>query len=158
MRVDFGAFPVWIVVGVLLSCILAFAQRILFALAVYYDARANGNPSSAAWALLVGFLGLIPGVIYLCVRRNPGGRLIYCGKCGAVHPISLPNCPQCGVRNDYSLPFCDPALPAYAGTARGFLIAALAVFAGMVVLFILCVALLALWILPEGAYIIRHIY
>ena len=158
MRADFGFFPVWVVLVALAFCILFLAQRILFALAVYYDARANGNPSSAVWALLVGFLGLIPGLIYLCVRRSPGSRLIYCGKCGAVHPISLPNCPQCGVRNDYSLPFCDPALPAYAGTAKRLLIAALTVCVASVVLFILCVVLLVLWVLPEGAYIVRHIY
>lgn len=60
----------WFFLGLLLSCAMMLAQRILFAIAVYFDAMANEIESPMLWTLLVGFLGLIPGLIYLFSIRK----------------------------------------------------------------------------------------
>ena len=82
--------------------------RIMLALAVFHDAKAKANEQPLMWALLVGFLGWIPGIIYLCMRKNPDSKMIYCMKCGAMHKMSLPACPQCGEINPFAAQYHDP--------------------------------------------------
>lgn len=61
----------------------------MLALAVFYDAKAKANDQPLMWALLVGFLGLVPGMIYLCMHKNPDRKRMYCMKCGRMHQMPL---------------------------------------------------------------------
>ena len=100
--------------------------RIMLALAVFYDAKAKANEQPLMWALLVGFLGLVPGIIYLCMRKNPDSKMIYCMKCGMMHKMSLPACPQCGEINPFAAQYHDPLVPEYAKKAKRYLYIAIA--------------------------------
>ena len=46
--------------------------------------------------VLVGILGLIPGIIYLCVRNEPLKRIYVCHNCGWGNPLSARQCGHCG--------------------------------------------------------------
>lgn len=80
--------------------ILLFAMlisvRVLFAAAAYNDAKSKLNQNAMMWGLLIGFIGLIPGIIYLCVRNNSESKFILCRKCGFTYLRSSMNCPKCG--------------------------------------------------------------
>ena len=93
----FQIFFVWIV------CIVFFIGfQVCIALAVYYDGQSKMNRNSVVWAVLCGLLGIIPMIIYLCVRNNPSTVPIYCSQCGRAHFISEPCCPFCHQENPYS--------------------------------------------------------
>ena len=64
--------------------------------------RSKMNRNSVVWAVLCGLLGIIPMIIYLCVRNNPSMVPIYCSQCGRAHVISEPCCPFCHQENPYS--------------------------------------------------------
>lgn len=84
-------------------CMLALIGfRICMALAVYYDGQSKMNRNSVVWAVLCGLLGMIPMIVYLCVRNNPSTVPIYCPQCGRTHFISDPYCPFCHQENPYS--------------------------------------------------------
>lgn len=100
--------------------------RIMLALAVFHDAKAKANEQPLMWALLVGFLGLVPGIVYLCMRKNPDSKMIYCMKCGTMHKMSLPACPQCGEINPFAAQYHDPLVPEYARKAKRYLYIAIA--------------------------------
>ena len=133
----------WILISV--DVLLSFGLQIMLALAVFYDAKARGNSEPLMWALLVGLLGLVPGVIYLCMRDSAKNRMIVCPQCHAVHAIGLPNCPQCGVYNPYCYPFCNPEIPMYAKKAKTFFIIAMILLAVTVI-----VMFVAMWIMIVG--------
>ncbi|MGX8701344.1 hypothetical protein [Caproiciproducens sp.] len=76
----------------------ALAARVLFALAAYSDACAKANPDALMWGLLIGFLGLIPGVVYLCIRNSSRNYLV-CPNCGFRHYFYDAVCPRCGAPN-----------------------------------------------------------
>ncbi len=78
------------------------AVRVLFAVAAYNDALSKMNQNALMWSLLIGFLGLIPGIIYLCVRNNSLSKLIICKKCGFTYFWNYLNCPKCGEPNFFS--------------------------------------------------------
>ena len=87
--------------------LIYIAERVLFAFAAYNDARAKSNPDAVMWGLLIGFFGLIPGIIYLCVR-NSGRNFVVCPNCGCSHYFGDMNCPNCGAPNQasqYANPF-----------------------------------------------------
>lgn len=89
----------FIVLALTLFLVLFYlAEHVLFALAAYHDAQAKGNPDALVWALAIGFLGLIPGIVYLCVRSS-GRRAVRCANCGYPHDASDFCCPKCGERN-----------------------------------------------------------
>lgn len=88
--------------------LIGLTERILLGLAAYNDARSKSNSDAAMWGLLIGFLGLIPGIIYLCIRNSARGYTV-CTNCGFGHPATESNCPKCGAPNlavsQYSNPF-----------------------------------------------------
>lgn len=127
-----GAVVGW---SLLLACIICLgwlAARILFAMAAYNDAMAKNNSDAMMWGLLIGFLGLIPGIIYLCIR-NSQQRTVCCQKCGYWHSPYQPVCPQCGEPNPTAVPAQNPYQQIYADRARKELIAAIICFAAMIV-------------------------
>ena len=129
-------FVILLIVACLVLGALGIVQQVMFGLAAYNDAKARGNNEPLMWGLLVGILGLIPGIVYLCLGNSAANRMIYCQKCGFVHKISLPGCPRCGVPNPYSIPFNNPMTPEFARRAKRDLIIAIILFA---VVCILCV-------------------
>ena len=129
-------------IGIVLCVLVTITARVLLAFAAYYDARACGNRNALMWALLVGFLGLIPGIVYLCLRDSERKRMIVCQNCGAAHPIGIPNCPQCGIYNPYSGPFCNAETPVLAAKAKKLLIAGCVLFGVAILLVIVSVIVL----------------
>ena len=104
--------------------LLGIAQRILSACAAYYDARSKCNKDAVMWALLIGFLGLIPEIIYLCVR-NSGRNFVICTNCGLNHSAYDTNCRRCGAPNQNSSQFMNPLAANQAHRAKVLLITAL---------------------------------
>ena len=43
------------------------------------------NDNATMWGVLVGILGLIPGIIYLCVRNEPLKRIYVCHNLSLIH-------------------------------------------------------------------------
>ena len=80
----------------ILVFLAAVAGSVLFGCAVYYDAKSKWNDNATMWGVLVGILGLIPGIIYLCVRNEPLKRIYVCHNCGWGNPLSAQQCGHCG--------------------------------------------------------------
>ena len=87
------------IVMIVFVCLAGVAAQVLLGLATYNAAKARGNNDPVMWGLLVGFLGWIPGIVYLCLRNNNANRLMTCPQCGFVHRVAEPFCPQCRVQN-----------------------------------------------------------
>jgi ribosomal protein L37E len=85
-------FPLFMVASII-------AVRVLFAMAAYNDALSKMNQNALMWGLLIGFVGLIPGIIYLCVRNNSASKFILCRRCGFTYFRGYMNCPKCGEPN-----------------------------------------------------------
>lgn len=75
--------------------LLYIAARALLGFATFNDARSKSNPDAVMWGVLTGVFGLIPGIIYLCLRSSNSNYVI-CQKCGCRHFFADANCPQCG--------------------------------------------------------------
>ena len=110
------------IVMIVFVCLVGVAAQVLMGLATYNDAKARGNNDPVMWGLLVGFLGWIPGIVYLCLRNNNANRLMTCPQCGFVHRVAEPFCPQCRVQNPYSAPFQNPLTQQQAHRAKLLLI------------------------------------
>ena len=106
------------IVMIVFVCLVGVAAQVLLGLATYNDAKARGNNDPVMWGLLVGFLGWIPGIVYLCLRNNNANRLMTCPQCGFVHRVAEPFCPQCRVQNPYSAPFQNPLTQQQAHRAK----------------------------------------
>lgn len=118
-----GSMLCWSIIYFAFLGLCAIAMRILFALAVYNDGVAKENHDATMWALLVGFLGLIPGIIYLCVRNSPQ-RKACCPRCGLWHNAYETVCPRCGTPNPTpAIPQQNPYLLRNAQRAKKLLIA-----------------------------------
>lgn len=94
-----NVFAMWtpaFIIGYLLTLAVDVAGTVLIALSVYNDAKSKWNPNAAMWAVLVGLLGLIPGIIYLCTRNEPLRRIYVCQNCGWGNPLSARQCGHCG--------------------------------------------------------------
>ncbi|HHV32259.1 MAG: zinc ribbon domain-containing protein [Ruminococcaceae bacterium] len=107
----------WFAAIICILSLLLLAGHVLIALAVYNDARSKSNRDALMWALLVGFLGLIPGIIYLCVRNNVQNYVI-CPQCGCSHLIQDLTCPRCGASNPYFQQSVNPLAPQQAHQAK----------------------------------------
>ncbi len=129
-----------------LICLVA---DVFLALAVYNDAKAKANNEPILWAILVGIFGLIPGIIYLCIRNSEFNKRIFCPHCGFAHPISLKNCPQCGIYNNYSEPFDNYLTAEYKKKAKVFLIISLILIG---VCFIFAIIMVCLFFLTVASY------
>lgn len=117
----------------LLIIAASIAVHVLFAVAAYNDARSKMNQNALMWALLIGFLGAIPGIIYLCVRNNPVQEFVTCMKCGATYHGAYMNCPRCGEPNSFNLQYLNPFAEQQRNRARVLCIVA-AILIGLVVL------------------------
>ena len=95
------------IVVIILVCLLGIAAQVLLGLATYNDAKARGNNDPAMWGLLVGILGWIPGIVYLCLRNHRANRLMACPQCGFAHRVAEPSA-RSAVQNPYSAPFQNP--------------------------------------------------
>lgn len=133
----------------LLLALLYLAEHILFALAAYHDAQAQGNPDAIAWGLAIGFLGLIPGVIYLCIRSS-GRRVVRCTNCGYPHDISDFCCPKCGEKNP-AVPQANPYEQELESKAKKEMIGGIAVIAAGILAVILVVMLFSVVTIRHGA-------
>ena len=80
----------------ILVFLAAVAGSVLVGCAVYNDAKSKWNDNATMWGVLVGILGLIPGIIYLCVRNEPLKRIYVCHNCGWGNPLSARQCGHCG--------------------------------------------------------------
>lgn len=112
--------------------LLGLAERVLFGLAAYNDARAKLNPDAVMWGLLIGFLGLIPGIIYLCIRNSARGYTT-CVTCGCAHLAADANCPKCGAQNPVYQQYVNPFAAQQAHRAKVMFVVAL-VFVGLGIL------------------------
>lgn len=112
--------------------LLWISVKVLFALAAYHDALSKGNRDAVMWGLLIGFLGLIPGVIYLCVRNSVSTR-VRCRNCGALYDSWYQFCPVCGGKREEPMPAYVPYAEVYAQKAKRELTAGI-VLAGVGIL------------------------
>lgn len=71
------------IIGYLLTLAVSITGSVMVGLAVYNDAKSKMSLNAVMWAMLVGILGWIPGVVYLCVRNKPLERIYACYSCGA---------------------------------------------------------------------------
>lgn len=94
-----GMWTVWIVIIWFLLIGLMITGKVFLALAVYQDARSRYNNNALMWALLVGFFDLIPAIVYLCLRKNPGNGPVLCPSCALYYAPFSGACPRCGAPN-----------------------------------------------------------
>ncbi len=130
---DAGRFAAWIIMAVLVFLLFLLAVRILLGMAAYHDAQAKGNPEALLWALLIGFLGLIPGIIYLCVR-DTARPMVCCPGCGRWHRSEEAFCPACGRPSASAPPQANPYAAILEDKAKKELIAAAVCFGVGIVL------------------------
>lgn len=103
--------------------------RVFIALSIYNDAKALYNDNAVMWGVLSGLLGLIPCIIYLCIRKSGRGMPVQlCVYCRNKLFPGTQVCPYCGSGqppyNPYA-PVYDPEAEAFRAQAKRFLIAAL---------------------------------
>lgn len=127
------AASMWLIA---LVALLSLTERVLFALAAYYDAKAKSNPDALMWALLIGFLGFIPAIIYLVVR-NSGKAYVTCPSCGLSHMSSDFACPRCGAPTPAPNPNANPFAAEQAHRAKVLMIVGFIVLAVTLVLSII---------------------
>ncbi len=119
---DAVGFMVAIMIFSLVIMALSIGNAVFWGLAAYDDAKAKNNNDALMWGLLVGFLGWIPGIIYLCLRNKGINKMIYCPNCQFIHRIVEPNCPNCGIQNQFAMPYLTPMNAEYARKAKRNLI------------------------------------
>jgi hypothetical protein len=100
-----------------LAGLIGVAERVLFAFSAYYDARSKMNPDAMMWGFLIGFLGLIPGIIYLCIRNSALGATV-CTRCGLPYSASYFACPRCGEQKVSNQQSVNPYLVQQAHRAK----------------------------------------
>lgn len=128
-----GAIVGWALLYAAILGLAGLAARILFGLAAYNDAMSKNNQEAVMWGLLIGFLGLIPGIIYLCIR-NSQQRSVCCPKCGYWHRPFDPVCPRCGQPTQPMQQPMNPYMQVYASKAKKQLIAALICLGSVIVI------------------------
>lgn len=133
-------FVPWFLIVYFLLIAALIVGDILFALAVYNDAKSLCNKDATMWAVLVGFLGLIPGIIYLCIRKSTGSRQPCCGNCRAPLMPGAPVCYRCGAQqppyNPYA-PIYHPDYPVLHNKAKNQLIGGIVCSVGGFVFFLI---------------------
>jgi hypothetical protein len=107
----------FVISALLVLFILWIAVRILFALAAYHDALSKENRDAVMWGLLIGFLGLIPSIIYLCVRNSVSTQ-VRCRNCGALYGSWYQFCPACGEKSNNPVPTFGPYAEVYERKAK----------------------------------------
>ena len=135
-----GMFAAWVLVAVFVFLLVFLAVRVLLAMAAYHDAQAKGSPEALMWALLIGFLGLIPGIIYLCVR-NSVRPMVCCPGCGLWRRPEEAFCPRCGRPSGIAQQQANPYSAVLEERAKKELIAAAVCF-GIGCLLLIAVSLI----------------
>ena len=86
-----NALAMWtpaFIIGYLLTLAVSITGSVMVGLAVYNVAKSKMSLNAVMWAMLVGILGWIPGIVYLCVRNKPLERIYACYSCGWGNPLS----------------------------------------------------------------------
>lgn len=134
---------IWFVSWFLLVGLSIVAQLFL-AMAVYQDARSHYNSNALMWALLIGFLGLIPGIVYLCIRKKIGNTPVVCPHCGLCYAPFSGACPRCSAPNPTIFMDAYSDLMAAHKKAKTYLTVAIVLWGSFILLtIILVVALVA---------------
>ena len=151
-----------VLVGYLVCFLAVFTLVILgevfLGLAAYHDARANGSTDGVMWGLLIGFFGMIPGIIYLCLRKKPAQKVISCPQCYTPYFISYQACPRCGIPNPASYPFYDPAIPEHRKKAKRDLILSIVFFSVAIIGTIIFIVCMLLWVREMATHYSYYYY
>ncbi len=141
MAVLLSVFP-------MLLNIVYIAVQVLFACAAYQDAKSLNNKDATLWSVLIGILGLIPGIIYLCIRRRSTPPVVsqICSNCRVPLVPGTIICPYCGAQqnaiNPYLWGYRSPEECAECHEkAKRLLIAAIICAVVLVALFVLIIVL-----------------
>ena len=93
----------------LLIFLFSIAAQVLLACAAYQDAKSLNNKDAAMWAVLIGLLGWIPGIVYLCIRKSSGNSAMpvqqICIGCRAPIAPGTNVCPYCGAQQPPMNPY-----------------------------------------------------
>ena len=107
-----------VIIFYVLIFLFSIAAQVLLACAAYQDAKSLNNKDATMWAVLIGLLGLIPGIIYLCIRKNNSNSVSsvqqICIGCRAPIAAGTNICPYCGAQQ----PPMNPYLAAGDGRAE----------------------------------------
>ena len=76
---------------------VSILASVFLGLCVYNDALSNSRTDGVMWGLLCGFLGFIPAIIYLVIRKN-NSAMTPCPGCGYPSVSQMCNCPNCGAQ------------------------------------------------------------
>ena len=150
-----NALAMWtpaFIIGYLLTLAVSITGSVMVGLAVYNDAKSKMSLNAVMWAMLVGILGWIPGIVYLCVRNNRANRLMACPQCGFTHRVAEPFCPQCHVQNPYSAPFQNPLAAQQAHRAKLLLIWGIVAYVAVILLAIISVCWLTASLIGVAMY------
>jgi len=139
-----------LVVSLLICWGVMIGGQILFSVGVNNDAKGNYNPNPIMWALLTFFLGWIPAIIYLCVRKNNYIKVI-CQKCHNMLPEPQPFCPFCS--SPIAVPPENPAFIALRERGKKQMIwGAVLIGGGTVLFFVLYFLFIFVLVGIAGAY------
>lgn len=128
-----------IVISAIFLIIAVILAQIFLGLTIYYDAKSKGNCNAGMWGGLTGVFGLIPAIIYLCVRNSASQRIIQCATCGFAILENASGCPNCNHPNPFAQQFYGPFVELSKKRAKDFLIAAICCFAVLILLIIIIV-------------------
>lgn len=152
-RVEFNGpqelFLGWICAVVLVFLLFLIAVHVLLGMAAYHDALARGSREAGLWGLLIGFLGLVPGIVYLCVRGSMRPQ-VCCPNCGMWHRPEEAFCPGCGRPAGGAPPQANPYAAMLEQKARRELIAGAVCFGVGLVLLVCAVLILVFRFAPYG--------
>lgn len=133
------------IIGYLLILAVDITASVMLALAVYNDAKSKWNANAVMWAVLVGILGLIPGIVYLCVRNEPLKKIYACHNCGWGNPLLARQCGRCGA----GLYYPTEETFSLQKKARNFLITGVILWAAAIIGLILTMVQMVTTIMPD---------
>lgn len=108
MNVNSIGFAASAMVFYFLIFLFVIAAQVLLACAAYQDAKSFNNKDAGMWAALIGIFGTIPGIIYLCTRKNPNPPAPVqqiCINCRVPIAPGTPACPYCGAQQPPMNPY-----------------------------------------------------
>ena len=103
-----------VIIFYVLIFLFSIAAQVLLACAAYQDAKSLNNKDATMWAVLIGLLGLIPGIIYLCIRKNNSNSVSsvqqICIGCRSPIAAGTNICPYCGAQQPPMNPYLAAGL------------------------------------------------
>ena len=118
---------------------VSVGAQVCLGLAAFNDAKAEMVDNPAMWGCLVGFLGLIPGIIYLVTRNNARNKLMPCPNCGWLNPMYMPVCTRCNAPSPYAGNAFAPQTMALERKAKMLLIWGIVLYVSAIVISIIAV-------------------